>query len=180
MSGLMAFLRRNGRHTLFFPGDWKLPQLNPISSYSRTDSGKPTLYLHEPRWTWRLRQRLFCFAGHQWCGRRGEQRTSDLPDTWDIGPDGNRTCSYCGSNHFDDLMEICRKTLTDERYGVELSTKGYKFYVRQPGVRNASEGAIKYYTPHTPKGYAAENDTLFAKAVCITSERFEKRINAAR
>ncbi len=180
---LMRFLRYNTRHHVYFPGDWKLPQLNPISSSSHTNSGKRTLGFHESLWLFRLRQRLFAFAGRHRCGDRGRNPLAskmfrgdqDLPDTWDFGPDGNRTCSFCGSIHPDDLMKICQLTLADERYGIEVTTKSYKYYVRQPGVRNASEGAIKFYMTHAPEAPTPEQQELFSKAVSLTNERFHAK-----
>lgn len=185
---MKRFLRYNSRHHLYFPRDWSLPQLDPICSGSHSKSGrKRTFSWSEPLWLFRLRQRLFCFAGHHRCGRRGESWIGSspafggdkpLPDTWDMGPDGNRTCSYCGSIHADDLMQICRKTLEDERYGVEGTDKGYKVYVRQPGVRNASEGAIKFYMHHAPAAPSAEDQQLFAEARGLTSARFMEKMGA--
>ncbi|SHG91360.1 hypothetical protein [Bradyrhizobium erythrophlei] len=168
---MKRLLRYNSRHMLHFPGDGKMPQLNPLSYSSQSKSGKRTKSLHEPLRMFRLRQRLFCFAGRQRCGERGEGAST--PDTWDLGPDDNRTCSHCGSIHPDDLMEICRKTLVDDRYGIEGTTKSYKVYVRQPGVRNASEGAIKFYKWHAPESPTEEDQELFARACRVTRERFD-------
>lgn len=97
------------------------------------------------------------------------------PDTWDWGPDGNRTCSYCGSIHPEDLLKICRLVLTDERYEIEGTTKSYKLYIKQPGVRNASEGAIKFYMQHAPKDPTPEEQRIFAEAVRISNERARAR-----
>jgi hypothetical protein len=178
---MLRFLRYNSRHSLYFPGDGKLPRLDPISSRSHAEkSGKRTRALDEPLWLFRLRQRLFAFAGNHRCGRRDESLRPDLfsgsrgngPDTWDLGPDGYRTCSYCGSIHPDDLMDVCRKTLADPRYSVTGTDKGYKFYLRQPGVRNASEGAIKFYTHHVPESPSKEDQALFAAALRVSNERF--------
>lgn len=186
---MTQLLRYGSRHHLYFPGDWRLPQLNPICSSSHRKSGKRTRSVHEPRWLFRLRQRLFAFAGRQRCGRRGDfgDRTfpgryqgDPLPDTWDLGPDGNRTCSYCGSIHPDDLMTICRKALTDVRYSVDGTDKGYKVYLRQPGVRNASEGAIKFYMQHAPKQPSAEDQELFARARRLSNERFMAQLDEWR
>ena len=147
------FLRYNARHSLFFPRgfDGKVwPQLNPIMSSSHGKDRKKTWRFSEPLWVYQLRQRVFCFAGAQRCPSRADNGTS-LPDSWDFGPDGNRTCSFCGSIHPEDALVIIEKSKTDDRYGMEGSTKSYKAYVRQPGVRNAGEGAIKYYGWHAPK-----------------------------
>lgn len=167
------FLRYNSRHHLWFPRGYKgrwMPQLNPISSSSHGKDSKRTLGFHEPLWLFRLRQRLFAYAGETTCGSVGTAAKA----TWDWGPDGNRTCSHCGSVHPDDLMAICRKTIVDERYGVEGTSKGYKVYVRQPGVRNASEGAIKFYMWHAPEKVSDADQQLFKNAKRITSERFDK------
>lgn len=178
------FLRYNSRHRLYFPGDWKWPELNPIVSSSHTKSGKRTRSIDEPYWMFRLRQRIFCFAGKQRCPSRGDwansvfkvgQNSDLLPDTWDRGPDGNRTCSYCGSIHPDDLMLICRKVPSDERYGLECAKPGYKYYLKQPGVQNASQGAIKFYMHHVPKNPSLEDQATFSTAVKITRERFQKK-----
>ncbi len=181
---LRHLLRYNSRHCLWFPRDGKLPQLNPICSSSHSRSGKRTACAYEPIWLWRLRQRLFAFGGRQRCGRRIENPVIShsfggdkaLPDTWDFGPDGNRTCSYCGSIHPDDLMAICRKVLTDDRYSIEGTTKSYKVYVRQPGVRNASEGAIKFYKQHAPAQPSKADCDLFAEAVRVSARRFSEQM----
>ncbi len=159
----IKFFRYGCRHSLHFPGDWRLPQLNPISSSSHAKrSRKRTRTFHEPLWFFRLRKRLFCFAGKQRCPDRFPG--TETPDTWNIGQDGNRTCSYCGSIHFDDFVAIYQKSLTDGCYGIEGSTKCYKYYLRQPGVRNAGEGAIKFYTAHLPKGsVSVPFDRMFRK-----------------
>lgn len=185
---MKRFLRYNTRHRLYFPGNGALPQLNPIMSRSHNEvTGKRTWGMSEPLWMFRTRQRLFCFGGRHRCGERGQYsavhkvpgQDQDLPDTWDIGPDGNRTCSFCGSIHAEDLMAIARKTLTDERYGIEGTTKSYKVYVRQPGVRNASEGAIKFYKHHAPAKPSESDQQLFATAVRLTGERTRARFTAA-
>lgn len=176
---LKSLLRSNTRHTLWFPRGYKgkvLPQLNPIMSSSHGANNKRTWSFTESLWLFKLRQRLFAFAGKQRCGRRDDSwmGTTDeaLPDTWDIGPDGNRTCSYCGSIHFDDLMKIVERSLTDERYSIDTTDKSYKVYVRQPNVRNAGEGAIKYYKHHTPIDVTPEQKQLFNEAVHLSSRRF--------
>ncbi len=172
---MRKFLRYNARHTLWFPQGYKgcwLPQLNPIQSIY---DGKWRPRLDEPLWLMQFRHRFFAFAGKQWCGARGEVNLNEVPtypDTWDVGPDGNRTCSHCGSIHFDDLLAICKKSLTDERYAVEGTTKGYKYYVKQPGVRNAGEGAIKYYTYHSPREISDKDYDLFRAALQKSHERF--------
>lgn len=165
---LRRFLRHNCRHSLQFSRKQGL-KLNPLSW--RYASDDRTFGWHESLWLFRLRQRLFCFAGRHKC--RGE-----FAATWDLGPDGNRTCSVCGSIHADDLMKICRKTLVDERYGVEGTCKGYKAYVRQPGVHNAGEGAIKFYMWHAPENPSEDDQKLFADAKHLTWKRFEREMEA--
>lgn len=177
---LKNFLRYGSCHMLFLPGDGAAPQLNPLGWSSHSKSGKPTRRWHEPLWAFRLRQRLFCFAGYHRCPDRGSVAAvfkvpggdKALPDTWDLGQDGYRTCSFCGSIHPDDFMDICRKTLTDERYAVEPSDKRYKVYVRQPGVKNASMGAIKFYMGHAPAKPTPDDQLTYSQAVKVSNDRY--------
>jgi len=186
---MLKFLRYNGRHRIFFPRGYlgkHWPQLDPISSSSHGADGKRTIDFHETLWFFRLRQRIFCHAGRQRCSQRDQmgafnRNDSKAPDTWDRGPDGFRTCSYCGSIHFDDLMEICDRTLQGiEGYGVEATDKDYKLYVKQPGVRNAGEGAIKYYKNHSPKHISEPEHEMFRNALKKTHERFEAMLKEMR
>lgn len=176
---MMKFLRYSSGHRLYFSREWEWPQLDPLCSRSHSKSGKRTFSIDEPLWFYRLRKRFFAFSGRQRCGRRGENEMwSDrnggrkaLPDTWNVGPDGNRTCSYCGSIHPDDLMVICRKAMIDPAYGIDGTDKSYKVYVRQPGVRNAAEGAIEFYTPHA--GAMSKGDfELVNQAARLSHDRF--------
>ncbi len=178
INGLLRFLRYNTRHHLYLGA--KGLELNPIS-YSSHHNGKRTKTWHEPLWLFRLRQQRFAFAGRQRCGRRDDpfsfnRGDAPQPDTWRWGPDGNRTCSYCGSLHPDDFVKICRLVPGDERYAVSGTDKGYKFYVTQPGVRNASEGGIKFYMQHAPKKEPTEGEqAAFSAALRISRERWNAK-----
>lgn len=188
MKGLLNTLARyNSRHSLYLERG-KGIALNPITSRSHDAWGGRTYRVYEPAWLWRLRQRVFAFAGNHRCasrdgsiyGRHGDEGT---PDQWHTGPDGVRTCSFCGSMHFDDFLDIARKTITDPGYSVSRA-KGYKFYAQKPGVRNASEGAIKFYTWHLPEHFGprlpdALADIVFGAAK-LTHERVMARIDAMR
>lgn len=187
------FLRYNSRHHLY----WRVggsrgrtrPQLNPISPAYGGDIKNISFY--EPLWLFRLRQRLFAFAGRQRCGRRDESWYGELgdttePDTWDRGPDGNRTCSYCGSLHPEDFFVLVKAAADagpdagDDVPSINPSDKGYKIYVRQKGVRNASEGGIKFYTQHLPRPVSEERNKEYADAVQLSRIRFEKYLASTR
>jgi hypothetical protein len=173
---MKKFLRYNSRHNLYYHPERGL-KLNPISSVY---DGKQKSW-HEPLSVYRLRKRVFSYAGRQRCGRRDDpfaynHNDGELPDTWDMGPDGNRTCSYCGSMHYDDFIDMCRLAIVDEGYSIDPSDKGYKVYVRQPGVRNASEGAIKYYKQHTPPDAAVHDQELFQEAAQVSHQRFNEQM----
>ena len=92
-------------------------------------------------------------AGKQWCPRRAGGGAGSFfpgPDYWQVHYNGDRVCSYCGSLDPKQFLAICRQIVLDgdtSRASIEFC-KGYKFYVTRPGIRNASEGAIKFYTPH--------------------------------
>lgn len=92
--------------------------------------------------------------------RKNVPHQADKPsDTWRVLPNGDRTCSFCGSLHPDDYLRIL-KLAADEASPVTCERavgKAYKWYVDQPGVRNALEGGIKFYTWHIPtEAWAAE------------------------
>ena len=67
----------------------------------------------------------------------------------------------CGSLHPDDFMRLVKLAAetpidADEAVTVDPSDKGYKIYVRQPGVQNAHDGGIKFYTQHLIGNLTAE------------------------
>lgn len=89
------------------------------------------------------------------CGSRLQQRGTPpggiVCDGWRDMPDGSRTCSYCGSLHEEDAIEIMEKYAAGEDgYKYDPTTKNYKLYLNRPDVRNASEGGIKFYGWHVP------------------------------
>lgn len=92
------------------------------------------------------------------CGRRYENAPQG-EDRWEqFKSNGDRVCSYCGSLHPDDWFNKVRLaggTSPDAPYlqsvNVSRSDKNYKYYVRQPDVRNAGEGGIKFYAHHLPR-----------------------------
>lgn len=104
----------------------------------------------------------------------------------------NRVCSYCGSLHPHDLFRLvreCADAAPDAPYGsvveIEPSDKSYKIYVKQPGVRNAHEGAIKFYTHHLPRtgtgalDVSEERRAEYARAVKATQARFHRMLGKA-
>jgi hypothetical protein len=87
------------------------------------------------------------------CGSRESNPQADHafpgPDKWDTLPNGDRVCSFCGSMHPDDYLAFLEKIPETPGSYVSWATgKNYKIYLRRPGIKNASEGAIKFYTWH--------------------------------
>lgn len=180
----MKFLRYGCSHSLWFPrgykGQW-LPQLNPIESCSHGKNRKRTFRFDEPIWLFRARLRLFAFAGYHRCGsREGSFVRAGYPkhDSWDFGADGNRTCSFCGGMHFDDFIKIAKLSVINESYAIEGTDKRYKYYVRQPGVRNAGEGAIKFYTTHFPEKLRPDDISTLNAALKLSHARFTAQMEA--
>jgi len=69
--------------------------------------------------------------------------------TWRRAPNGDRTCSYCGSLHPEDFLDIMIKYIEQEPgYRLETTSKPYKIYANRSGVQNASQGGIKFYFNH--------------------------------
>jgi hypothetical protein len=109
-------------------------------------------------------------------------------DHWNkFKSNGDRVCSYCGSLHWDDFTALVKQSSeasedVDYKSVVEIepSDKGYKIYVHQRGVRNASEGGIKFYTQHIPRDengefiITKEQNEEFARAVKASKKRFNK------
>lgn len=103
------------------------------------------------------------------CGRRGDMfsrgalEKDPLPDHWDVIGD-DRVCSYCGSLHPDDFLNLIKT------YGFKIvggTDKGYKFYIEnhvvpeRAGIINAGMGAIKFYAQHFgPEHIEQYNDLL--------------------
>lgn len=126
----------------------------------------------------------------QLCPRRAESGGGFThgPDHWDkFKSNGNRVCSYCGSLHPEDFFALVKQSAEapeDAPYGsvveIEHSDKGYKIYVHQPGVRNAHEGGIKFYTPHLPKEITDEQNKEFVEAKRRTWARFEKHMKRTK
>ena len=99
--------------------------------------------------------------------------------TWETRPNGDRTCSYCGSLHPDDFLDIMRRYAAGEAgYSFSLTTKSYKAYASRAGVQNASQGGIKFYGHHAvPEGdpKRAEHEAAWNAAVAKYREDMESR-----
>jgi hypothetical protein len=101
-------------------------------------------------------------------------------DHWEkFKSNGNRVCSFCGSMHPDDFFAVVKAAAEAPEDGqyhqvadIEPSDKGYKIYVHQPGVRNAHEGAIKFYKYHLPDTLPEGTAEQFLRAVEATKRRF--------
>ena len=75
------------------------------------------------------------------CPRRSESPFSPSNmDSWDkIGED--RVCSL----HPEDLNKLVKEQGIKV---LELSDKSYKLYIKRPNIKNAQQGAIKFYKQH--------------------------------
>ena len=123
------------------------------------------------------------------CGRRVENgmHVGDIPfrdigpgpDHWDrFKSNGDRVCSYCGSLHPDDFMRLVKASAeaaedATECVNIEPSDRGYKIYVRQPGVQNALDGGIKFYTQHLNGKPTDEQHALYKEAVRRSCARLD-------
>lgn len=88
----------------------------------------------------------------QTCGRRmtemGPWDYEEHLDHWKVFPNGDRTCSFCGSLHPDDVI----KKIKEHGFGViGGTTKSYKLYV-------GANSAISTNDPHGRK-YYRQHDT---------------------
>lgn len=69
-------------------------------------------------------------------------------DDWLSNPDGTRTCSFCGSLHHEDFERLIDRCLEVGDVQIDPSTKGGKWYVHRPEVKNAGDGGIKFKSGH--------------------------------
>ena len=130
------------------------------------------------------------------CNRRmfqaGPWEHAEGLDRWrKFKSNGDRVCSFCGSLHpvdFFRLVESCANAPDDAAFGsvgeVERSDKPHKVYVHQPGVRNAMEGGIKFYTHHLLCGeeFIATPDQRknFEGALAASNKRFGRCLTVGR
>lgn len=103
--------------------------------------------------------------------------------TWGTRSNGDRTCSYCGSLHPDDFLDIMRRYAAGEAgYRFSLTDKSYKVYASRAGVKNASEGGIKFYGHHAvaeddPR--RADHEAAWAAAVAKHREDMQRSFGAS-
>lgn len=95
---------------------------------------------------------------------RGSGFPFSSEDRWNIMPNGDRCCSFCGSLHEEDFLAILEGYADGkEGYRFDPSTKPYKRYASRPG-----DGGIKFYTWHvdpTPGPELDRKQALFERAV---------------
>ncbi len=115
------------------------------------------------------------------CTRRYESPGNLLvgtQDRWLKHPNGDLYCSYCGSMHPDRVMEIAQKILDgDLTIKFSPTDKGYKVYVRQPNVSDASEGGIKFYSQHTTQENSQQWLAILNKAIGICHRQFMESLD---
>lgn len=86
----------------------------------------------------------------------------DVDHTWDKEKNGDHTCSFCGSWKTDEFLKFCKESETGF---LEVSDKKYKIYVKRPGISNAGEGPIKFYTMHLDPRTSDEDIKIINEAV---------------
>jgi len=126
------------------------------------------------------------------CPKRGGSAEQDavfnypVVDHWnkDHNTKGERTCSYCGGIHQDDLVPILKEAIdpTKPDTFVYMSDKPNKMYLRRPDVRNASDGAIKSYGGHgIPTGYDYDSFlVLLNEALAASEPKADAKFKAAK
>lgn len=103
------------------------------------------------------------------CPRRIDHDEGDMPDEWHPGlhrwngeafvmwPDGvtkPRTCSHCGGVNPDDAI-----ALLADGWSVELTDKGYKFYMHPPEAVQVVP-PVKMYLMHFTRAQADRADEI--------------------
>lgn len=141
----------------------------------------------------RLPERMVCPMRFDFLGGVIPAALVGIPgvDCWEKfkAPPGNRVCSYCGSLHPDDMIALVKVSANapiDAEYRsvveIETTDTDYKIYIHQPGVRNASEGGIKFYMLHikrTPDGksdISSEHYMEYGQALYNSQRRLDNWI----
>lgn len=96
-------------------------------------------------------------------------------DIWNVEPNGDKTCSYCGSLSEADFYQILESYVAGKvGYRFTTTDKGYKVYAQRPGVRNAGDGGIKFYLQHVDVNHPefAKLSKLFDQAKAREREQF--------
>lgn len=102
-------------------------------------------------------------------------------DTWRVLPNGDRTCSFCGSMHPEDLLAFMEKMSELPGARLEMSDKSYKMYIHRPEVSNAGDGAIKFYMWHIGSSEMADKlQAAHDKVADLSRQRSEEVWNSIR
>ena len=102
----------------------------------------PTWWYVFKHWlAWLFSEKHTCSDRQAQCTRC--QRHKENPDHWRKEKDGTKTCSFCGSIRFEDLMRFVDAAMADpSKVMIEVASgKNYKIYC----------GGRKFYTWHFPK-----------------------------
>jgi len=119
------------------------------------------------------------------CPRRAEgvlPAFVNSTDAWEMRG-GDRVCSFCGSLHPEDFMKFCQDVPSNDGYMVEPSTKSYKIYIRRPHIKNAGQGAIKFYTQHLQglgEQWLAELQGVYGEALKLSGPRMRAMLEEAK
>lgn len=126
-----------------------------------------------------------CRATHEatTCPRRREMGPWTL-DWWRPEPNGERSCSFCGSAHPDDFDRHLDRVLADPdaRVTVDLADGRHKVYLHRPEARVAGEGPIKFYVAHAPAAWGEPDSGALNKlnaALRRSREKFAARQDGA-
>lgn len=113
----------------------------------------------------------------------GENRYSkDGKSGWRVEPNGDYSCDYCGSLHPEQFVSFLDTVITDPNIAIrcELNDRREKVYIERPGIKNAGDGAIKFYLLHL-KQYCVDNnielevmDKKLHQAFVLSNEKFKK------
>lgn len=111
----------------------------------------------------------------------GPWKCEENLDRWRHEPNGDRTCSFCGSIHPDDLLAILKSIPATPDVYVYWSDKAYKLYIHRPEVTNAKDGAIKFYTWHILNDEtAAELSGAYNACSSVCRERINEKMRFLR
>lgn len=107
-------------------------------------------------------------------------RGCEYETTWRTEKDGTRTCTYCGSLHPEDFVDILYGYI-ERKEGYYFSTTdkgGWKYYANLPGCRNAGDGGMKFYGNHATDEWRERVEAALGLAIPVFRAQMQERYGA--
>jgi len=114
-------------------------------------------------------------------GRPYASSTKPLPnyDIWTTRPNGDRTCSLCGSLHPDDFKRILTEAADIRSFTwIDASRDGLMWPVHRPDILNGAMGGLRFFNWHSPSiEWCDEINQLLPEATRVSVIKYKRHLN---